>query len=168
MLNLYKVIFGATYLSLVSTTALAKDNCAFLESLSPYQTTVAYQAYRAGEAYDLGITAVAISWEESKLGKYKVRYGKGVDVSVGVMHTAVHWKTKKMSAFERGMWVESMITNDAKAIQTGVSDLLYWKDRAKGDYKKMVNGYNAGSGKNPSYVKRVISVIKELKTCNFD
>lgn len=152
---------------LQSLTPFAQANCDFLEMLSPYQTTVAYQAYRAGQPHEMGLTTVAIAWEESKLGKYKVRYGNGKDVSVGVMHSAVYWKTQGMSAFARGVWVEDMITDDAKSIQIGVEDLLKWKRINKNNYRGMINSYNAGYGSNIKYVESVISTVKILKGCDF-
>jgi len=155
-------------IALYSTTASAKSyDCPFLQGLAPFQEDIAYQAYRAGNPYNIGLTTVAIAWEESKLGLYKVRFGKGKDVSVGTMHSAVYWKTKGMSAFERGIWVESMITNNAKAIQVGVDDLLMWRDVADGDYRGMINGYNAGYGSNSKYVQRVVGYVRELEKCKF-
>ena len=151
-------------LSLFTTTASAQ--CSFLEQLSPYQQGVAYQTYRSGAAYDLGVTAVAVAWQESKLGLYKIRHGKGKDISFGVFHIASYWKTKGMSAFERGRWAQRMVEEDAFSIQTGVSDLLYWH-RVRGSWRGMLHGYNAGSGSNQKYVDEVVSTVRELKTCEW-
>lgn len=147
--------------------SLGVQSCSFLDKLSYQQRLIATQAYRLGEPYDLGLTMVAVAWQESKLGKYKMRYGKGKDVSVGVMHSNVYWKTKEMSAFSRGVWVENMMNNNALSLQTGLEDLLKWKKSYKGVYKGMLNGYNAGYGENPTYVNEVITTVRELKQCKF-
>ncbi len=144
-----------------------ETQCSFLENLSPYQYGIAYQAYRTGQPYDLGFTMVAIAWKESKLGLYKIRMGTPPDISFGVFHTASHWKTKGMTAFERGRWAQVMVENDAKSIQVGVSDLLSWKVSAKGKWSRMVEMYNAGYGKNPVYLKEVKAIMREIKHCEF-
>lgn len=145
----------------------SKAECTFFKGLTPYQIDVAHMAYRAGEPFDLGLTTVSVAWEESKLGLYKVRYNTKTikDQSFGVMHTVAYWKTKHMSAFEAGRWVEDMVTNDVKSIDVGVQDLLYWQNRANGDWKRGIEMYNAGTGKNAGYVKRVTDVVKQLGQC---
>ncbi len=152
---------------LLLSQGLYSQQCSFLENLSPYQKEVAYQAYRAGEPYDLGYTTVAIAYQESKLGLWKIRMGTPPDISFGVMHTASRWKTKGMTAFDRGRWAQEMVENDAQSIQVGVSDLLSWKSSAKGNWSRMVEMYNAGYGKNPVYVKEVKTIMREIKHCEF-
>lgn len=141
--------------------------CEFFEKLSPYQIDVAEIAYNTGKPFDLGLTAVAVAWQESRLGLYKVRYNLDniKDQSFGVMHTVAYWKTKGMSPFEAGRWVQSMVEDDVKSINVGVQDLIYWRGRAKGDWKRGVEMYNAGTGKNPVYVKDVTATVNKLKNC---
>lgn len=156
---------------LVSCDAKSNEvgNCTFMEQLSPYQQEVAYKAYHAGLPYDLGLTTVAIAWKESKLGLYKVRYNiKNVsDQSVGVLHTVAKWKVKDMTPFEAGRWVQNMIEVDDYSIQVGVQDILYWQQRAKGDWKKGVGMYNGGYKSNLSYANSISSIVNEIKTCKF-
>lgn len=120
----------------------------------------------AGEAHDLGLTSVAIAWQESKLGLYKIRLGKGFDQSYGVGHSAIKWKTKGMTAMERGIWAQNMIEHDAMSISVMVDDIIYWQ-RAKKDWKKGVMAYNAGYGSNTNYRDEVVSTVKKLKGCEF-
>lgn len=143
--------------------------CNFLKELTPYQQDIAYQSYRAGEPYDLGLTAIAVAWKESKLGKYKVRFNSSniKDVSVGVMHTVAYWKTKGMSSFESGQWVQDMLEVDQKSIAIGVQDLLYWQSRAKGNWLKGVSMYNGGYKPNYTYGKDIVNIVKQLKECKF-
>lgn len=149
-----------------ASEAADEVQCSFLNKLSPYQQDVAEMAYRAGEEHKLGLTAVAVAWQESKLGLYKVRMSTDFnDQSFGVMHTVSKWKTKGMTAFERGRWVENIVTNDIISIDTGVKDLVYWQGRAKGDWKRGVEMYNAGTGTNSVYLKDVINTVNKLKGC---
>lgn len=146
--------------------ANASTNCRFVDNLTPYQYGVAYQAYRSGQPYDLQLTAVAVAWEESKLGKYKFRWGKGVDKSVGVGHTVVKYKTQGMTSMEAGMWVESMVVNDAKSIDVMISDLLYWQTRSDSWFEG-VGKYNGGNTANEKYAQRVANTVKEIKHCKW-
>lgn len=143
--------------------------CTFIENLSPYQQEVAYKVYRAGSPYDLGLTAIAIAWEESKLGLYKVRYNpsKIFDQSFGLMHTVAKWKIKGMNPFEAGMWVQKMLDSDDYSIQVGVQDILYWQQAAKGDWKKGVGMYNGGYKGNIAYANRISTTVSEIKHCKF-
>ena len=150
---------------LLSSSVMAEE-CNFLKGLSPYQKEVAYQAYRAGDGYDLGNTMVAIAWKESKLGLYKVRYGiTKYDQSFGVMHTVAHWKTKGLSSFKKGVWIQGVIENNPLSIQTGLTDLLYWKVRSKGDWFNMVGSYNGGNTPNKDYASDVSILVDEIKQC---
>ena len=157
------------FLLLVTFTHKAKaTECNFLQQLSPYQKQVAYDAYHTGLLHDLELTTVAIAWKESRLGIYKIRYGaKEEDQSFGVMHTVAKWKTKGMNAFNKGVWIQSMIENDAKSLGVGVQDLLYWKKRSKGDWRKMVGRYNGGNEPNYTYTKSISTIIQQLKFCDF-
>lgn len=143
--------------------------CEFVTQLSPYQQSIAHMSYRAGEPYDLGLTAVAIGWHESKLGIYKVRFNTGdiKDISVGVMHTVAYWKTKNMDSFEAGRWVQDMIDIDQKSIDTGVQDILYWQSHSGGSWKKGVGMYNGGWKGNSQYANEISKLVSELKNCKF-
>lgn len=143
-----------------------ESNCTFIENLTPYQYDIAYQSYRAGQAYDLQLTAVAVAWQESKLGRYKFRWGKGVDKSVGIGHTVVKYKTQGMSALEAGIWVEKMITHDAKSINVMVSDLLYWQNQS-GSWIEGVGKYNGGNTANMNYAREVAGIVKQIKSCKW-
>lgn len=166
-----RLLISLLGLTTFSGTVLSDDvQCRFLSNLTPYQQDVAEMSYRVGQPYDLGLTSVAIAWKESRLGLYKVRMStKYNDQSFGVMHTVAKWKTKGMSAFERGRWVQDMITNDVKSIDVGVQDILYWQQRAKGDWKKGVAMYNAGGNyrKGLTYTRDVIETIHKLRQCKF-
>lgn len=152
--------------SVTASEAPQEGLCDFLNKLSPYQQDVAEMAYRAGEAHNLGLTAVAVAWQESRLGLYKVRMNTHFgDQSFGVFHSVSKWKTKGMTAFERGRWVEKVVTNDVISIDIGVKDLVYWQGRAKGNWKRGVEMYNAGIGSNSVYVKDVVNTVNKLKGC---
>lgn len=163
------IIVGIFLGSLFTNKAYASEECDFLQKLSPYQYEIAYKSYRAGQPYDLGLTAVAVAWQESKLGLYKSRLGlTRYDQSFGIMHTVAYWKTKTLSPMDRGIWVQKMITDDARSIDLGVQDLLYWQSRAKNNWRKGIAMYNGGGNPNYRYANSVVKVVKKLKQCNFN
>ena len=104
------------------------SQCKFIENLSPYQQEVARESYLTGKPYNLGITSVAVAWQESRLGIFKLRLSKReYDRSVGIGHTSIHYNTSGMNAMQRGIWVQEMLTNDHKSIKAMVNDLIYWR-----------------------------------------
>ena len=152
---------------LVLCVSQVNAECKFFKGLSHYQKEIAYKAYRAGYPEDLGYTMVAIAWKESKLGLYKVRYGyTEYDRSFGVYHTVAYWKTKDMDPFNKGRWIQSIVENDLLSIQTGLEDLLYWKKRSKGDWYKMVGGYNGGNVPNNKYTEDIVILVRKVKLCD--
>ena len=146
----------------------SERSCVFINQLTPYQAEVANKAYWAGMPYDLGKTAVAVAWVESKLGLYKVRWGSSkFDRSFGIMHTVAYWKTKGLDSFQKGRWIQSMIADDELSIAVGVQDVLYWQGRAKGNWFKGVGMYNGGNKPNMSYARDVTKLVRSLKNCDF-
>ncbi len=164
--SLVWLLVGVIFSWLYSGKADAIE-CRFLSELNPYQKEVANLAYETGLPYDLGLTSVAIAWQESKLGLYKVRHNVHniKDQSYGVMHTVAYWKVKELSSFKAGQWVQEMITNDTKSIQTGVQDILYWQGVAKGDWKEGVGMYNGGFRGNFNYSTKIVNIVIRLKGC---
>lgn len=166
------LFFGAVVVGVVAAPWLMSKAdahpCSFVEQLSPYQQQVAYKAYRAGEPYGLGLTTVAIAWQESKLGLYKVRFNSNNvnDTSVGTMHTVAKWKTHKMSPFAAGQWMQLMIESDDKSLGVGVQDLLYWRSRSQ-SWGEMVGHYNGGNKPNSKYTHDIIDIVHRLKHCKF-
>lgn len=145
-----------------------KRNCSFVSNLSPYQKEVMDKIYYIAKPYDLHLTAIAIAWKESKLGKYKVRMGTTkYDRSFGIMHTVSYWKTVGMTPFEKGLLIQDLILDDVKSITVGLEDLLYWQQVAGWDWYKGVAMYNAGSAyKNGlGYADGIAVIVKELMVC---
>lgn len=153
----------------IGINAVQASQCEFTQQLSPYQKQVASQVYKAASPYDLGYTAVAMAYHESKLGLYKVRYnGSDIkDTSVGIFHTVVYWKTKGLSPFESGLWTQKMLESDAYSIQIGVQDILYWQGRANGNWSRGVGMYNGGNKPNIQYARTITKIVKNIKHCDF-
>jgi hypothetical protein len=163
-----KLMLAASIAMLSFSSTKATAQCNFINKLSYSQQEVAYQAFRLGQPHDLSLTMVAISWKESKLGAYKIRLGTSrSDQSFGVMHTVAKWKTKGMTAFERGRWAERMVFDDAYSLNVGLKDVLYWQEHAKGDWMKGVGMYNGGRKPNMKYAQEVRDIVREIKHCEF-
>ncbi len=159
------MLFGGFY----SDKSEGAESCEFFDNLTPYQIDIANMSYKAGLPYDLGLTAIAIAWEESRLGLYKVRHNitNVKDQSYGHFHTVAYWKVKGMDSFAAGQWVQDMITNDAKSIDIGVQDILYWQNAAKGNWLKGVGMYNGGWKPNKDYGDKIVDSVKRLSLCRF-
>lgn len=166
---LWGLVFAAYHKDVNAEGVIQKPSCEFFEKLTPYQIDIANQSYKAGLPYDLGLTAVAIAWEESRLGLYKVRHNvtNVKDQSYGIMHIVAYWKVKNMTPFQAGQWVQDMVTNDAKSIDVGVQDILYWQNAAKGDWLNGVGMYNGGWKPNKDYGQRIVNTVRNLKECEF-
>lgn len=161
---MFRYLFSLS-IAVISTQAVS---CDFIDKLDPYQKQIAKLSYQVGEPHDLGLTMVAVAWEESRLGLFKVRMSTDYrDQSFGTMHTVAKWKTKGMTPFERGIWVQNIVENELFSLQTGLSDLLYWYGRKK-NWADMVGSYNGGNTPNPNYLKRVRSTVRNIKSCTFD
>lgn len=79
---------------------LQRKQCEFIGKLNQKQLEVLDKIHYIAKPYNLQLTAIAIAWKESKLGKYKVRMGDSrYDRSFGIMHTVSHWRTQGMSPF---------------------------------------------------------------------
>lgn len=158
----------AALLALALLSPVSHANCKFIEDLSMEQRAVAQECYLAGAPYNLGKTAVAIGWQESKLGKWKVRFSevKKYDKSVGIGHTNIYYATKNMTALQRGIWIQQMIQDNQKSIAKMIQDLLYWQSQSE-DWKGMVQHYNAGWHKNPKYLQDVVTTIDQIKSCKW-
>ncbi|UUW39799.1 putative TMhelix containing protein IV [Vibrio phage VPMCC14] len=151
----------------------AKDvdagECKFIKNLNDYQRDVARKAYLSGEPHNLGLTAVAVAYKESRLGLFKVRYNSNntKDQSFGVMHTVGFWKVRDLSPFKAGEYIHRLIQSDDFSIKVGVEDILYWQKQAKGNWSKGVAMYNGGFKPNYNYSKRITTIVKQIKNCKF-
>lgn len=157
-----RMILGSILLAAMPAFA----QCPFIGQLTPYQESVAKMLYSVGQPYDLGNTAIAVGWQESKLGLYKLRMGKGKDISVGIGHTIVYYKTKTMDAFHRGMWMQDMIQNDRLSSDVMIQDLLYWKSHTD-SWRQMVADYNGGWKGNMKYAASVAAITVEVSQCKW-
>ncbi|RTI48602.1 hypothetical protein C3I27_04060 [Campylobacter jejuni] len=137
------------------------------EKLNLQQVETMIKLYQMGKPYDLGLTLIAIGWEESRLGEYPVNIQ---DPSCGITH--IHLKTyMKMNnlqdtPFLRNKYCSQLIDNPALAIQTSINLLLYWKDYHKGDYSKMIKSYNAGfkTEQGKRYYTKIQRTVQYMKS----
>jgi hypothetical protein len=130
------------------------------------QKVIIAKAYNYGESYDLGYTMAAICIIESRAGEVQINLS---DPSFGPYHnllsTVMNRKGLRNTLANRNMIAHKLMKDFGFASEMALQELLWWKGIHKGDWKKMIQSYNAGckyqNGKK--YLKKVQSLIKELK-----
>lgn len=156
-----------TFLALLcSPISSYAAQCAVINNLTPYQYEVARKGYLHGLQSDLGYTVVAIMWQESKLGLYKINTTDGKYGSYGVGHALIDYRGKHLSSFEKNQLAQKLIDSDDFAIQTIISDLETWKKHSK-SWSQMVSRYNGGWKGNQRYVELIRNHVSRIKDCDF-
>jgi hypothetical protein len=165
---------------LILSSFCATAECFFLNQLDNNQKSVAKLVYKKGLKYDLGKTAIAIAWKESKLGRYLIRYGRDeYDRSYGIGHTVAYWRFKAdereerlmVSSFDRGMWIQKMVTNIDFSSNVMLEDIMHWQSLSEGSWFNGVAMYNSGSfvtESGKSYAEDVAMVVAELRSCDLN
>jgi hypothetical protein len=135
------------------------------------QKEVIQNSYRYGKSMNLGHTLAAISIVESSAGKQKTRFRN--DASFGHYHILLKTAFKRLGADTEDEQIQIVLRlyyDQRYGANLAITELLYWKQRHYGDWKKMVASYNAGNswenGKN--YVDKVSYYVLELQHCKLD
>lgn len=165
-------------LSLVSFGSLGTESdtsvkqCSFLENggLSEQQKSVLRYSYERGKEYDLGLTLASIAWVESTAGIDRVNWS---DPAFGAYQIVVHDKSsavKRLNVTDKVAQVHlanQLVVDDILGATLALMELEYWKARHKGDWRKMVMSYNAGTsyknGKN--YLNKIKLALNKLRDC---
>lgn len=140
----------------VYTTSLAEK----LEwkNLDEEQIEVAKKVYEIAKESDLAETMIAISWQESRLGKIPINLSD--KSSCGVQH--VHIKTYmwmnniKDTPLNRNLYCSNLIKDVELSTNAAIKYFLYAKKRHKGNHEKAIKSYNGGFD-----LKRVEKAVNE-------
>lgn len=136
--------------------------------LTPEQRSVLYFSYSYGSPHDYGYTLAAIAMEESDLGRWTINlqdpsaspWGVTIDKAVkklGWKHTPFNYNRAAQ------LLMDDIFFGAGLAMET----LLWWDKRREGNWRKVVESYNAGYGNNPEYVNRIIGHIRKIKECGW-
>lgn len=137
-----------------------------LQQISEKQWRVLYAAHDKGEPHDLGYTMMAIAWEESSAGKYRVNLNSH---DFGVMQNSLKTaeaRTKTKGYYAKMQLVERLIKDDDLSMDLALEELLYWKKHTK-TWRHTVSGYNNGwaFAAGEVYLNRIIKNVKMFMNC---
>jgi len=115
--------------------------------------------------YNLGYTALAIAWEESKFNLWDVNTITG---DYGLMGVNIKWylinKGIKASYWQKKAIVTKLIRNDEMNLNYSLSELMIWRSKlGRNNWIKIWACYNGGSVPNYYYAKRILNRIIVLK-----
>jgi hypothetical protein len=148
-----------------------KQNIRTLNHLTKQQKDVLFKTFKKAKPYDLSYTMVAILWQESFFGKYKINLQ---DPSCGYFHKLLPEYAKELN-LKPNNWNQSRIcqsllnfnTSFDVALSTLQTKYNYCKITYNSNYepllwKCMVTRYN-GSGKQAKkYYKEITKKIRAL------
>jgi len=152
-------------LLLLSVTTLY-SNASQCYKLDKGQQDVLVEAYEKGRDHDLGYTMMAIAWEESSAGKYRVNIQSH---DFGVMQNSLKTaaaRTNTKGYYGKMRLIEDLIKDDNLSMSLSLEELLYWKKQT-GTWRNMVSAYNNGwrYNKGNVYLTKIITHVKMFQKC---
>lgn len=156
------------FLTIVLATTLTANNLATLDNA---QRVVLTQSHYYGERMDFGYTLMAIAWQESKAGKYKINLQ---DPSCGTYHNLItsvmaRHKDTRDTGYNRNRMCQMLINNSAFAASEALAELEYWWTKYEGkpsQWSKTIMSYNAGHNyeNGSNYLELIRSHVKHFQT----
>ena len=135
-----------------------------LNALTPEQTNWLKYIYRRCMNYGLENTCVAVAWEESQFGVYKVIPWSG---DYGLMGINLYWYIKDNNYNYRNKYLRSRLAtkltcdNDYN-IMYAITKLEKLKNKYK-SWKTIWAHYNGGTYPNWYYAKRILNKIRAFR-----
>lgn len=138
------------------------------KDLTDEQKYVLVRAYEIGNERGYGLTLAAIALKESRAGKYLVN-NRSKDY--GVFQNNIKSTTRRIEMLtgHKMDWktVQALKTELVSSLETSANyammELEYWDRVHKGNWRRVVESYNAGYGRNPVYVEAIAKNIQYLK-----
>ncbi|QAY01184.1 transglycosylase SLT domain protein [Aeromonas phage Aswh_1] len=162
------LLFGIL-LSLTSLTA----NAVVYENkeLTENQIYTIQRAYELGNESGYGLTLAAIALTESRAGVNLINKKSG---DYGVFQNNLRSTTKrieqltgsKMSYRSRIKLRNELINSMESSANYALMELDYWKKVRGGNWRKVVESFNAGYGSNKTYVETVAQNVRFLRNCD--
>jgi len=135
-----------------------------LDKLSYEQLKVLATIHDACKPYDMEDICMAISYKESKLGKYLFNTITGDFGNMGInLKTFINKKKLKLNYWGKKELASKLITNDDLNIAVAIDNLKYWRKITNDNWKIVIGSYNGGWTPNSGYVVSILSIKKALK-----
>lgn len=142
-----------------------------LEGINEKQKEILINSLKYGKEYDLSLTLAAIAWQESGFGK-RVKNSKDGKYGSFCTYQILVQTAAKRNNLDIKLVKDKLLNDFEFCKNNAIEELLYWKNRWKGDYPKMIASYNAGykSLNNPNGMKyyraiayKVLALDKYIK-----
>lgn len=142
-----------------------------LKSINEEQAKTIKEIIKRTKEFDLVWSALAISWQESGFGKWKINLQ---DPSCGPFHQSIDTYFKRYSvkdtSFNRNKVCSELVSNYDLSVSTFVAEVEFWllvhkNKQNKWDYvyRSYNAGYNYNSEKAKEYSKKIRTRISVLK-----
>lgn len=141
-----------------------------LDTMSPEQLDRLVEIYAyADRVSEYGLTLTAIAWKESRGSRYPVNLD---DPSCGPFHTKVSnvlaREKIEVTPFNKNVVCAKLMRDLPFAVKHANMELNVWRTKHRGNWRKMVESYNSGHGKNKSYAEDIAEIVDILRTSNID
>lgn len=169
--KLFALILGGIWLLAaifyVNNANASENECNLFKLLDESQEYVVNYSYQAGNEVGLGYTLAAIALAESSAGRDRVNWK---DPSFGAYHILISSASNRLHVTDKDAQIKlayNIATDDVLGAQLAISELLYWQNRHKHNWRKMVQSYNAGNKywKGKKYLTKIQYYVRQLKQC---
>ncbi|AFK66635.1 hypothetical protein COPG_00039 [Colwellia phage 9A] len=160
---------GVLFTSLCFKSQASEVNCKLYNQLDRHQVTNLFRSVERGAKDDLGITLAAIAIQESMAGKYRVNL-KSQDFGLyQISIKTIAGIEKPVNDLQLSVFVQGVIFDDEQGAEYALNVLNYFKKHHDGDWRKMVQSYNAGHNyqNGYDYMLKISHNVKMLKSCMF-
>jgi len=132
-----------------------------LEHLTVKQLNILVAVYEACKPHDLENTCIAISYKESKLGKYLFNTITG---DYGVMainlKTFINSKKTSLNYWGKKELASKLIVDNDLNISVAIDNLKYWMKITNNDWRVVWGSYNGGFRPSSIYASEILNIIK--------
>ena len=138
--------------------------------LTDEQIYTIQRSYELGESSGYGLTLAAIALTESHAG-VNIKNDKSGDYGVfqnnlkSTVKRVEQLTGAKMTWRERQRFKKELLSSMETSGNYALMELQFWDKSRSGNWRKVVESYNAGYGKNPDYVDKVAKNLKFLRSC---
>jgi hypothetical protein len=134
-----------------------------LENLSYRQLNVLGTVYEACEPYYLANTCMAISYQESKLGKYLFNNESGDYGILGInLYTYMNLTKSKLDYWGKKEVASRLIVDNGFNLAVAINNLMYWKKITNSNWKLIWGSYNAGWKPSSKYASDILNTVRAL------
>ena len=140
-------------------TTIVRD----LEYLTIGQLDVLSFVFKACKPYGMENTCMAISYKESKLGKYLFNTVTG-DYGIMAVNLKTFARVKKMDMnyWKKKEFASKLIVDNSLNISVAINNLMYWRKITNDNWKVVWGSYNGGFRPSAVYASHILNTIKAL------